>query len=106
MDATSQRNWRAGGVNPPVELDRGLTPPARPCSDGPDGDGAVVAAEAETVGNRPAHSRLPGRVRHVVEITGRVGRLVVDGRVDHAALDRQGRRDQLDTARGAEQVAD
>src|SRR5437588_7949773 len=75
-------------------------------SDGADGDRAVVAAEAEAVGDCPADTRLASLVRHVIEIAVRVGRLVIDGRVNQAALDRQGGRDQLDAARSAEQVAD
>ena len=48
---------------------------------------------------------LPRRVRHVVEVAVRVGRLVVDRRRQDALLEREHRDDRLDAAGGAEEVA-
>ena len=43
---------------------------------GADDQAAVVAAEAEAVGDGAADAHLAGRVGHVVEVAGRVGRVV------------------------------
>src|SRR5579859_6189310 len=74
--------------------------------DRPDDHAAVVAAEAEAVGDGPPYPHLARRVRHVIEIAGRIGSAKVDGGMDDARLDAHHGGDQLDAAAGAEQVAD
>src|SRR5262245_21812954 len=63
-----------------------------------DHDAAVVSAEAEAVGDRPADTHLAGGVRHVIQVALGVGRTVVDRRVNDAVLDRQRCGNQLDAA--------
>src|SRR5262249_34655673 len=77
----------------------------RQTSEGADDERAVVAAEAETVGDGAADAHLAGGVGDVIEVAIRVGRLVVNGRVDDAGAQRLDAGDQLDAAAGAEQVA-
>src|SRR6266852_7366593 len=58
----------------------------------------VLAAEAEAVAEDVIHALLARRVRDVIEIAFRIGCFIVDRRRQHAALDRQDRRDQLHRA--------
>src|SRR5262249_9858185 len=58
-----------------------------------DDEAAIVAAEAEAVGDRPANAHLAGTVRHIVEVAIWIGRLQINRRMHDAVLDRQHRRD-------------
>src|SRR6185312_10114671 len=53
-----------------------------------------------------AHTNLASRVRHVVEVAGRVGRVEIDGGMDDARLQSHHGGDEFHAAGGAEQVAD
>src|SRR5580700_10900775 len=65
----------------------------------------VETAEGEGVGERGAQ-RLPARlVGHVVEIAGRIGAEVVDGRRNDAVAQRHDDRNRLERAGGAERVS-
>src|SRR5688500_6836862 len=66
---------------------------------------SVVPAEAEAVAHHRAQAALARAVRRVVEITRRVGRLVVDRRRADAVDNRLHAEDQLHAAARAEQVA-
>src|SRR5438874_846379 len=70
-----------------------------------DDDRRVVAAEPERVRDADPHVGLAGLVRDVVEIALWVRILVVDGRRQATAIDRERREDRLDRAGRAEAVA-
>src|SRR5579885_1015986 len=76
-----------------------------PCSSGPKSQRGVGAAEPEGVVERDSDLRRPRLVWHVVEIAFGVGMLLVDGRWNHSALDRQNREYRLDRAGRAERVS-
>src|SRR5437868_4627197 len=63
--------------------------------EGTNRQGAVVAPEAEAVGKGAPDSRFPRAVGNVIQVAGRVGRVVVDGRVHDPVADRQGGGNQL-----------
>ena len=64
-----------------------------------------MSAEAERVRDGGADAGLARLVRDVVEIAFGVGCVVVDGRRQHAFVDRERAEDRLDGAGGAETVA-
>ena len=75
-------------------------------SNRPDDQAAIMAAEAEAVGDGPANAGLAGGVGDVIQVAGRIGSLVVDGGMNDAGLDGQGGSDQLDAAASAQQMAE
>src|SRR5213596_1585145 len=66
----------------------------------------VLASEAEAVRERGPDRLAAGHVRHDVDVTGRVGALLVDGRRHDAVADRQRGRDRGHRPGRAEQVPD
>ena len=62
-----------------------------------------MTAETEAVGHHGVDAGFSGDVRDVVEVAAFAGVVEIDGRRKHAVVNRQGRDDQLDPARGAEQ---
>src|SRR5438132_71171 len=74
--------------------------------DGPGDDAAVVAAEAEAIGDGTANAGFACHVGDVVEVAVGVGRLIVDRGMEDAALDAEDGGDHLDGAAGAKEMAD
>src|SRR5262249_35832077 len=71
-----------------------------------DNQTAVVPPEAEAVGEGKPNPLLARVVGDVVQVAIRVWRAVVDGRVDHACLDREDGGNQLACTRSAQQMTD
>ncbi len=74
----------------------------RPAGD----DRRVVPAEAEAVAHHRAELAFPRRVRRVVQIAIRIGRVVVDRRRADVVLERLHADHQLHAAAGAQQMAE
>src|SRR5258705_7992245 len=83
-------------------------PPGEPSllAEPPKDSDRVLAAEAEAVDHRRVDLRLALGVGHVVEVTGRVRHVVVDGGCDPAVADGADRRDRGQSAGRAEGVPD
>ena len=64
-----------------------------------------MTAETKAVGNGVGDSHLTSCIGHVIEIAGGVGELVVDRGVNDTVADAEGADDQLDTAAGAQRMA-
>src|SRR5262249_24245797 len=67
---------------------------------------AIVPAEPETIGDGLANPHFAWRVGHVVQVAAGVGRLVVNGWMDHTLLNSQGGNNRLNAAARPEGVAD
>src|SRR5437763_566515 len=74
--------------------------------DFPKHQAAVVPTKPEAIGNGAPYAHLASSIGHVIEVAAWVGGLIVDGRVNHAALDCQSRRDGFDAAAGTQKMAD
>src|SRR3972149_2937194 len=70
----------------------------------PEDEHAVGAAEAEGVREGGLDLQLPRRVRDIVEVALGVRRGVVNGRGQHAVVEREGSKDSLYAASGTEEV--
>src|SRR5262245_15238406 len=71
-----------------------------------DDQAAIMAAEAEAVGDGPPDRHLACGIGHVVQVAGGVRRLKVDGGMDHTVTDREERGDELDPPAGPKEMAD
>ena len=56
------------------------------------------------IGNGPADTHFSGPIGDVIEVAGRVGRVVIDGGVNQRLFDGQRRDEELDAATGAERM--
>ena len=65
----------------------------------------VLTAKAEGIGQSDVHLALACRVGDVVQVAGRVGLLVADGRGQYAVLDGQGADNQLYGSGSAKHVS-